>query len=195
MTEGFSKKTLLDLDPDTRAFALVGAFMGHFALLEEGVNNAVGDVLEIQGLRAAIVARNMSFDDKIKTLRTLVSEFVFDSKEAKAFDDLAKRARKCGETRNVVAHTPFRRSLQSDGVEFFPTSANSTFKFIDMDWPIDEFIRQIDVINEIDNGLRSIGTRMSIQRIAQVLLKGPTPNRASENAFGGLFGLGKLLGD
>ncbi|MBZ9922226.1 hypothetical protein LB579_31600, partial [Mesorhizobium sp. BR1-1-7] len=60
----------------------------------------------------------MGFDDKIKTLRTLVDLFVTDKKDAKRFDDLTKRARKCGEHRNIVAHTPFRQSATSDGVEF-----------------------------------------------------------------------------
>ncbi|THK34668.1 hypothetical protein EHS39_28815 [Ensifer sp. MPMI2T] len=195
MSMWLTKDSLVALDPDTRAFTLVGGFMGFFALLEVGINEAVSNVLEIKGIRSAIVTRNMSFDDKIKTLRALVDAFIHDKEQVRAFDDLAKRARKCGETRNIVAHTPFRRSPNSDGVEFFATSANAKFKYLEMDWPIDEFLRQIENINEIDNGLRSIGTRMSIQRIAQALLEGPAPNQASEKAFGGLFGLGKLLED
>lgn len=185
---GLTKEALLELDPDVRAFTLVGAYLGYFALLETGINNALSDVLEIKGLRAAIVTRNMSFDDKLKTLRALVAEFIHDRKEAKAFDDLAKRAKSCGESRNIIAHTPFRRSPQSDGVEFFATSANSTFKYIDMDWTVDEFLRQIDNINQIDNALRSIGSRMSIQRIAEALLR-PT-HLKSASPMGGLFGLG-----
>ncbi|WP_113132749.1 hypothetical protein [Rhizobiales bacterium] len=185
---GLTKEALLAMDPDVRAFTLVGGYLGYFALLEAGINNAVSDVLEIKGLRAAIVTRNMSFDDKLKTLRALVAEFIHDRTEAKAFDDLAKRAKRCGESRNIIAHTPFRRSPQSDGVEFFATSANSTFKYIDMDWTVDEFLRQIDNINEIDNALRSIGSRMSIQRIAEALLR-PT-HLKSASPMGGLFGLG-----
>ncbi|MFK0273329.1 hypothetical protein ACIQUG_06625 [Ensifer sp. NPDC090286] len=185
--EAFTKDGLLALDPDVRAFTLVGAYLGYFALLEAGVNDAVSSVLEIKGLRAAIVARNMSFDDKLKTLRALVAEYIHDKEEARAFDDLAKRAKRCGESRNIIAHTPFRRSEQSDGVEFFATSANSTFKYIDMDWTIDEFLQQIDNINEIDNSLRSVGTRMSIQRIAEALLKPSKLNPPSN--MGGLFGL------
>ncbi|TAU53707.1 hypothetical protein ELI43_13320 [Rhizobium leguminosarum] len=189
MNTGLTKHSLLAMDPDTRAFTLVGAFMGYFALLEAGINSALGEVLEVKGIRGAIIARNMSFDDKIKTLRTLVDLFIFDKAQAKNFDDLARRARKFGEIRNVVAHTPFRRSPKSDGVEFFPLSAASTLKFPDMDWPIDEFLRQIDSINETDNGLRSIESKMSIQRIAQALIQSPPP----KGSLGGLFGLGEHL--
>ncbi|WP_143348273.1 hypothetical protein [Ensifer adhaerens] len=185
--EAFTKDGLLALDPDVRAFTLVGAYLGYFALLEAGINDAVSNVLEIKGLRAAIVTRNMSFDDKLKTLRALVAEYILDKKEAKAFDDLAKRAKRCGESRNIIAHTPFRRSAQSDGVEFFATSATNTFKYLDMDWTVDEFLRQIGTINEIDNALRSIGSRMSIQRIAEALMRPPQSRPFS--TMGGLFGL------
>ncbi|MDR9772406.1 hypothetical protein RJJ65_07005 [Rhizobium hidalgonense] len=113
-----SKDTLLGLDHETRAFALVGRFMSHFALLEAGINTALGNVLELQSLQQVVVTRNMAFDEKIKTLRTLVRITILDPVEAKRFDALAIRARKLGETRNVVAHTPFRASPTSDGVEF-----------------------------------------------------------------------------
>ncbi|MER8431162.1 hypothetical protein [Mesorhizobium caraganae] len=66
------KAHLLNLDSDTRAFTLVGAFMGYFALLEVGINEAIGQVMGVQGARLAIVCRNMGFDDKVKTLRALV---------------------------------------------------------------------------------------------------------------------------
>ncbi|PDT50467.1 hypothetical protein CO661_02290 [Sinorhizobium fredii] len=184
-----TKDSLIALDPDMRAFTLVGAFLGYFALLERGVDAALGEVLEVNSIRGAIVARNMSFDDKIKTLRTLVDRFVTDKTQAKNFDELAKRARNFGATRNVVAHTPFRRSSKSDGVEFFPLSASSTLEYPEMDWPIDEFLRQIDAITETDNALRSLESRMSLQRVAHALLRGPGP----KGAFGGLFGLGELL--
>lgn len=195
MSFGLTKDGLLKLDPDTRAFTLVGAFMGFFALLEEGVNIAIAEVLEVKGIRAAIVARNMSFDDKIKTLRTLVNTFSRDKALANEFDKVAKRAQKCGETRNVVAHTPFRRSPASNGVEFFAVSASSTFKMPDMDWPIDEFLRQIDNISEIDERLRSIESKMSRQRLAEAIAQAHTPEGDSEAQFGSLFGLLGRLSD
>lgn len=186
------KAELLALDPDMRAFALVGAFMGHFALLEQGIDTAVGEVVGIAGVKRVIIARNMSFDDKIKTLRTLVNFIVLDTAVAKNFDELAKRARACGEIRNIVAHTPFRRSEISDGVQFFVVKASSKLDIPDMDWSVDEFLQQIDNINDIDNGLRSIESRMSYQRIAEALL-GQPDRIAPLSKLGGLFGLGGAL--
>lgn len=37
-------------DPDMRAFALVGAFMGFFALMESGINEPLGEVREAKGV-------------------------------------------------------------------------------------------------------------------------------------------------
>ncbi|MBX5175328.1 hypothetical protein HJB77_03330 [Rhizobium lentis] len=182
-----SKEDLLALSPDMRAFTLVGGFMGFFALMESGINAALGEVLEAKGARAAIITRNMSFNDKIKTLRTLVDHFILDKQKAAEFDELAKRAQKFGELRNVVAHTAFRGSEKSDGVEFFTMEANSKLKFPETDWSIDDFLKHIDAINGIDNGLRSIESRMSFQRVAKALMERP------KGSFGGLFGLGAQI--
>lgn len=188
MTVFLSREALLALEPDTRAFTLVGAFMGYFALLEEGVNKSLAEVLELKGARTAIVTRNMTFDEKIKTLRSLVDFFILDKDERKRFDSLAVRARKCSEIRNIVAHTPFRGSLTSDGVEFFPISATSTLKFPEMDWPIDECLRQLQNIEAIDDGLRSAQSTMSLQRVVLALSQ---PGAASK--VGGLFSLGAAI--
>ncbi|MES0120635.1 hypothetical protein NKL05_00650 [Mesorhizobium sp. C420B] len=45
------KSALFDIDPDTRAFTLVGPFMSHFALLETGIGAALGEVLGVNGAR------------------------------------------------------------------------------------------------------------------------------------------------
>ncbi|MGR9415881.1 hypothetical protein [Rhizobium leguminosarum] len=184
MSLGLSKNDLLELNPDMRAFALVGAFMGYFALMEAGINAALGEVLEAKGARAAIITRNMTFDDKIKTLRTLVDFFILDKQKAAEFDELARRARKFGEMRNIVAHTAFRGSSKSNGVEFFTMEANSKLKFPETDWSIDDFLKHIDTINGIEAGLGSIESRMSLQRVARALMEKP------KGSLGGLFGLG-----
>lgn len=186
------KHTLLKLDPDTRAFTLVGAFMGYFALLEEGIGSALGEVLDVKGARRIVITRNMNFDDKIKTLRSLVNFYVVDKDLATTFNELAKRARKCGETRNIVAHTPFRPSTSSDGVQFFPVSATSKIEMPNMDWSIDDFLKHIDDINQIDNELRKLESRMPLQRIAEALIQA----KPEQNPFSGLLTLGaKLLND
>lgn len=180
------KSKLLQHAPSERAFLLVGAYIGHFALLEMGINNAIQQVLNLNPAAAMIVTRNMTFDEKIKNLRALVNFYVFDKEQAKRFDRLAQDSRKISEERNIIAHTPFHASPASDGVVFYVRSANSTLKTDDMDWSVDDFLRRIDHILETDKALREIEDRMSLQRIAQALLKN---ENAPPAPLGGLSGL------
>lgn len=184
-----TKSALLKYDPDDRAFMLVGAYLGYFALLESGINSAICDVLELKGARALIVTRNMAFSDKIKTLRSLVNFVIRNEEQAKTFSKLAQTAKDISETRNIIAHTPFHASNISDGVTFFVIKATSNLSVDDLDWSIDDFLREIDHINDTDNRLREIERRMSLQRIAEALMKsGPSVEK-----FGGLLGLGNKL--
>jgi hypothetical protein len=191
------KSDLLNLSPSNRAFTLVGAYMGFFALLEEGIGTALGEVLGVTGARRIIITRNMSFNDKIKTLRSLVNFYVVEKDLADKFDELARQALTCGEIRNIVAHSPFRASSASDGVEFFPITATSKLKMPDMDWPIDDFLKHIGNINKLDNDLRSIEERMPFQRIAEALLGGndAKSSKLEMGPLSGLFGLGASLLD
>ncbi len=167
--------------------------MGAFAMLESGINGALGEVLDLKGIRSAVVTRNMSFADKIRTLRTLVDIFVLDREKAKSFDKLARKAQGCAETRNIVAHNPFRASPKSDGVEFFSFKASSTLQILDIDWSIDDFIQKIDEITSIDNGLRDLEKVMPMERIARALMR-PADTK-STSALGGLLGLGSATTD
>ena len=167
--QAFSTIGLRKLDADTRAFALVGSFMGHFALLEGGINDALAKSLGLKGAKAAIVCRNMSFDDKIKSLRTLINLVVVDTVLAKNFEKLSKEAQTCGATRNIAAHTPFRASPTTDGVEFFVIEAKSKLRVTEMDWSVEDFMSKIDNIRQIDNGIRAIEDTLSPQRFAEAL--------------------------
>ena len=187
-----SKTRLLQLDNDTRAFTLVGGYMGFFALLEAGIDEAIGQVMDVKGVRRAIIGRNMTFDEKVKTLRSLVNFYIFDVSERQKFDKLAVKARNTAEERNIVAHSPFRASAKTDGVEFFAVSANKELKFLEMDWSIDDFVGRIDAINTLDNALRSIESRMSFQRIADALLENQSSSEAAPNQIGTLGGLFQL---
>lgn len=163
------KHTLQKLDPDERAFLLVGAFMGFFAHLEQGIEIALGELLNVRGPRLLVICRNQTFDDKIASLRSLVDLYLSDRDEAKLFDELARRARKYGEHRNVVAHTPFQGSVVSDGVTFFPITASSKLKVRNMDWSHDDFIHHIGNIMEIDNALRAMKERPGWRKVADAL--------------------------
>lgn len=181
------KSKLLSLDPDERAFLLVGAYIGHFALLEVGINDAIKTVLKLDTAASLIVTRNMTFDEKIKNLRSLVRFFVHDKEQSKKFDELAKEARKISELRNLIAHTPFHGSQITDGVSFFVTKASSSLELENLDWSIEEFVERIDHVRQVDNSLREIENSMNLHRVAEALSKRDVP------PFGGLLALGAAM--
>ena len=60
-----------------------------------------------------------------------------------------------------------------------------------MDLSIEDFLEQIDNINQIDNELRSIENRMSLQRIAEALMNPNLTKEATKiSGLDGLFALG-----
>ena len=177
------KSELLKLDADQRAFLLVGAYIGHFALLEAGLNQAIKEVLNLSIAAGLIVTRNMSFYDKVKALKSLVNFFIADKIQAKEFEAAASKAHQIGEERNIIAHTPFGGSKTSDGVVFFETRATKELELKDLDWSIDEFIAKIENIRQVDNRLRQIEQSISLLRIAEALTKFP------QSSLGELFGL------
>jgi hypothetical protein len=95
----------------------------------------------------------------------------------------------------VVAHTPFRKSDTSDGVEFFAMTAKSSLKFQHLDWSIGEFMRQIDEANSVDNELRSMENKMSIQPVAKALIKRSEEGQLPLGLLGGLFAFDKPQAD
>lgn len=58
-TLALNRTDLVALDPDTRAFTLVGAYLGYFALLEAGINEAIKQVLNLRGAGGFIVTRGV----------------------------------------------------------------------------------------------------------------------------------------
>jgi hypothetical protein len=61
-----------DLDPETRAFAMVGQFLQSYAKMEEALHDAIGTALSIDPIKMKILAVNIEFSKKIHILRTLI---------------------------------------------------------------------------------------------------------------------------
>jgi hypothetical protein len=61
-----------NLDPETRAFAMVGQFLQTYAKMEEALHDAIGTALSIDPIKMKILAVNIEFSKKIQILRTLI---------------------------------------------------------------------------------------------------------------------------
>lgn len=170
-----SRETLSALDPYTRACALVGDYLGHFALMESGLDSALGELLGLRPLQLATVARNMDFSHKVYALRTMI-EISLWSEGSKLYKRIAKDAVDCSTVRNVIAHTPFAQSSISDGVTFLVVRARGKFEAIEDDWPIERFASEISKVESVGKAMRGIHQRLSNQRIAELLVNAhPSP--------------------
>src|SRR5687768_8041355 len=106
-----------------RGWAIVGCYMGYYALLENTLARRLGLLLGIDGLLSAIVGRNMGAIEKVRAVRTIVNLAVRPNEDKQWLDGLLKRAQNTAEQRNLVAHTPFGASTKSDGIEFYAVEA------------------------------------------------------------------------
>jgi hypothetical protein len=103
---GFAMTEFQDLDPETRAFAMVGQFLQTYAKMEEALDDPIGTALSIDPIKMKILAVNIEFSKKIKILRTLI-----DISESFTDDERTDKKSKCkkmitfAENRNIVAHT------------------------------------------------------------------------------------------
>jgi hypothetical protein len=179
------------LHPELRAFTLVGAFMAQFGLLESALSDALATMLKLEGLNMVIIMRNMQFSDKVRTFRTLVDMYIWPREEKKKYDDLAKQMLSLADDRNMIAHTVFKPSQISDGVDFLLVRAAKKLEFPDMDWPVAKFAQVIQNMENVQASLQGVKSQMAFSAIAKALLeRNPAPG-----GLAGLFALGASLDD
>jgi hypothetical protein len=146
-----------------RAWAIVGCYIGHFALLETAIANSLSILLGLDSLAGAIIARNMGMIEKVRAVRTIVNIAVHLPAERQRLNDLLKRAQAAAEERNVIAHVPFGDSQTSDGVRFYTVDAKGTFRASSLDWSIATSDMKIDELRQVENGLSSVESKAAFE--------------------------------
>ena len=116
-----------DLDPETRAYALVGQFLQARSAMELSLQDAIGAALQIELVKLQIICSNLGFRDKINILRTLVDVSSFSEDKAQAYSKLGKLSEYAGK-RNMIAHAPFHADSTKAGVEFLTVKARGKFE-------------------------------------------------------------------
>lgn len=195
VSPAFLPSGMRSLDPHVRAFALYGMYMGHFNLMENGLNEALVKTINVDRLRGIILTRNITFADKIYIMKCLVA-MAFDKADRESHVSLLNRAKNCSEDRNMVAHSLFGPSPTSDGVEFFVVQARSELRFPTEDWSVNDVFSRVEDVRKIDNDLRRLAKEIPVRRIAQALAKKPEGLLTGQvGPLGRLFGLGASILD
>jgi hypothetical protein len=157
---GFAMTDFKDLDPDIRAYALIGQFLKRWSELEQQIHEAIGAALGLDETRRYILCANLQLKDKVNVLRTLVqqSSFPIDvkvctNKELTTIQNYTHR--------NMIAHDSFEPDLSGDGVVFFPVKAKKEFSRPLEKWGIEKFKEEGKAIAEIAENVARLKARFS----------------------------------
>lgn len=126
------------LDPETRAVALVGSFLQHWAIMEGAMRSAIEKALNLDSLQGTVVCANISLRDKINLLKTLVNMAFLPDEEGRARAiKLLEGIAGMSANRNMIAHDMF--FAKEGGVSFFVTKAKGKLSFPTVIWTEDDF--------------------------------------------------------
>ena len=117
-----------DLDPETRAYALVGQFLQAWSAMELALRDAIGAGLDIEAVKLQIISSNLSFRDKVNILRTLVDVFFLSEDEKAQAKSKLQKLSEDSAKRNMIAHALFRADATKTGVEFLTVKARGNLK-------------------------------------------------------------------
>jgi hypothetical protein len=149
-----------DLDPETRAFAMVGQFLQTYAKMEEALHDAIGIALSIEPIKMKILAVNIEFSKKVQILRTLIDiSESFTDEERKTAKSECKKMITFAENRNIVAHTYFGPDCSNKGVEFKTVKASGEFSADGKIWLDDQFLRELVLVVGFEKLLHEIETK------------------------------------
>jgi hypothetical protein len=148
------------LDPETRAFAMVGQFMQAFALMESALHNAISAALTMDKRKIQILGANIETGKKVKILRTLIdiSDTYLVGEKAKIISSLGHITTYLG-TRNVVAHCLFEASQDGKGVTFHRVQASGQFSDEPDTWDEVRLLKEIQTLRDHKSMLDEIGAR------------------------------------
>lgn len=137
-----------------RACAVAGLYLQAFSILEARLDGLLQQALRVDYLQALVVARNMPFMEKVRSVRSLLPVTVY-GELAKKIDNRLKRFSALAEQRNIIAHSIFGPS-DTGGFEVLVVKASGSLKLPVFNWSIDEMFDLIEGLEDEENALRGL---------------------------------------
>ncbi len=155
------------LDPETRAYALVGQFLQAWSAMELALRDAIGAALKIEPVKLQIIYANLRFRDKINILRTLIDiSSLPEDYKARAKSKLRKVANHSSK-RNMVAHAPFGSDATKTGVAFLTVRASGTFETPNIVWSSRQFGQEVALLGGYTKVIDDIKRRFEEQPVPE----------------------------
>lgn len=180
------------LDHDTRTVALVGQFLQLWAVMEQALGGAIGAALELTHSSRFIMMANIGFLNKIYTLGAICRFSNLTTEDIDDAKNMLNQIQNLYGQRNIVAHTVFTKSDESDGVKFLAWRARGKLSFPPADWSISDFTICFDKMTEFMKGLLKLeyqlkhSKRIPANSLAALLAAAPYP---PTGGFPGAVGL------
>lgn len=158
-----------DLDPETRAFALVGQFLHRWAAMESELNQCIRTSFKLTPTMNHIICGNFTVYDKLTILRTIifVSALDVDSERIK-FNKLLRRIGKYAFHRNMIAHTSFQTNHPKAGVQFAHIKAKGTYETTPIIWTVRRFEQEGIVLDCLEKQLNELNERLRAAPIRDI---------------------------
>jgi hypothetical protein len=180
------------LKPELRAIALVGRYLQLFSFMENEIDDAIGKFLKLENMQMYVLSPNVPFLNKMHILRTLLSiSFLTDTRK-KHYMSMLNEVMGQSTPRNVIAHSAFAESKETDGVIFLVTRAQGEVKFIETDWSIARFTSEFDKLYKLNDQIEEMknaitNLNMNVAALAAVMTM---PTGEPNFLFSGLGTLG-----
>jgi hypothetical protein len=178
---------LSNLDPNVRAWAMVGSFLQAWSYVEAQLNDLLGKALNLNSTQTFIVTSNLQFRDKIHIARTALNSSVSVSADER--ERLDKRLLAISDysskRRNMAAHHMFGPSKDKKGVTFLVVKAKGKLSLPDVTWSLKDLNVILETLAGFQTELREIQAKISNEALVRALMNPPKPG----NFLQGLTGL------
>ncbi|MEX0964748.1 MAG: hypothetical protein WDZ52_11980 [Pseudohongiellaceae bacterium] len=177
------------VDPREPGFARIGRFLQNWALVEGTLRQAIGKALGLSRVQTVFVGVNLSFRDKINTLKTAIDvSHIYPEADKDRFKKLLDTISGHSPVRNMVAHDMFEVSEDGSKVSFFVIKAKGKFDLPDVTWDERKFREEYALLVSWCDAVHEIIGGLDTQALVKALLS--PSGTAPDTPMGALFGLG-----
>lgn len=157
------------LDPETRAYALVGKFLFKWALMEGQIKSALGKALDLDNIKTSIIVANIQFRDKIHILRTALhyADVTIDDRDR--LKTVLQKVANYSAVRNMMAHEMFGPA-ENGGVEFLVIKAKGEIKLPKEEWSVTQFEEAYKKLDHYSAEIKNIRRAIDYARLSRGLL-------------------------
>lgn len=144
------------LDDETLCFALVGQFMWHWSMLENTVDEALGNALDLSYMQMTVLSDHINFMGKLKILTGAITIATFNADQRRDFHATVDSLTPLYRDRNVVAHHLFGPIKDRRGVTFFTRQTKKTVRLSEEFWSEEECEMRFRRLEEAERSVRDL---------------------------------------